>query len=85
MKGNNLTEAVSMPGTQFALESDENEENSMFDSIQIEEKEPKDRMALYISRPIAREFKKVAIDEGVDYSNLAELVFTAFLKSKQKI
>ncbi len=74
-----------MPGTQSALASDESEENRMFDSIQIEEKEDKIRMALYISRPIAREFKKVAIDQGIDYSNLAQLVFTAFLKAKQKI
>lgn len=73
-----------MPGTQFGA-AEEESERSMFDSIQIEEKEPKDRMALYISRPIARAFKKAAIDEGIDFSNLAELVFTAFLKSKQKI
>lgn len=55
--------------------------DDVFEALKVMPKGPKDRMALYISRPIAKEFKKLAIDEGTDYSTLAELVFRAFLKS----
>jgi hypothetical protein len=58
---------------------------SIFDSVGVKKKESKDRMALYISPSVAKEFKKLAIDEGTDYSTLAEKVFEAFLKSKGRI
>lgn len=39
------------------------------------------KMTLYISKGIAKEFKKLAIDEELDYSQLAEQAFTEFVKN----
>ena len=40
------------------------------------------KMTLYISKGIAKEFKKLAIDEEVDYSQLAEQAFMEFVKNR---
>ncbi len=74
-----------LPAPQTAKEEETDDERA-FESLKVlPEKEVKDRMALYISKPIAREFKKLAIDEGTDFSTLAEYVFEAFLRSRQRI
>jgi len=39
------------------------------------------KMTLYISKGIAKEFKKLAIDEELDYSQLAEQAFTEFVQN----
>ena len=39
------------------------------------------KMTLYISKGIAKEFKKLAIDEEVDYSKLAEQAFIEFVQN----
>ena len=39
------------------------------------------KMTLYISKGIAKEFKKLAIDEELDYSQLAEQAFQEFVKN----
>jgi hypothetical protein len=75
-----------MEPTPQPAPDDTPQEDLTFESLKnIPEKESKTRMALYINKPIAREFKKLAIDEGIDFSSLAELVFTAFLKSRNRI
>ena len=42
------------------------------------------KMTLYISKPVAKEFKKLAIDEEKDYSELATLALSQFVKSRQE-
>jgi len=39
------------------------------------------KMTLYISKGTAKAFKKLAIDEELDYSQLAEQAFTEFVKN----
>lgn len=39
------------------------------------------KMTLYISKGIAKEFKKLAIDEELDYSQLAEQAFIEFVQN----
>lgn len=42
------------------------------------------KMTLYISKPVAKEFKKLAIDEEKDYSELANLALSQFVQSRQQ-
>ena len=39
------------------------------------------KMTLYISKVVAKEFKKLAIDEELDYSQLAEQAFKEFVQN----
>ena len=40
------------------------------------------KMTLYISKTVAKEFKKLAIDEEKDYSELANLALSQFVESR---
>jgi hypothetical protein len=42
------------------------------------------KMTLYISKPVAKEFKKLAIDEEKDYSELATLALSQFMQNRQQ-
>jgi hypothetical protein len=41
----------------------------------------KSKMTLYISKPTAKEFKKLAVDLEKDYSELADLAFQEYVQN----
>lgn len=42
------------------------------------------KMTLYIRKPVVKEFKKLAIDKEMDYSELATLVFQEYVQHNQQ-
>jgi hypothetical protein len=42
------------------------------------------KMTLYITKSVAKEFKKLAIDKEKDYSELATLAFSQFVQNEQQ-
>ena len=47
--------------------------------------DPSVKVTLYINQKVVKEFKKLAIDEGLPYSELAELAFSAYLQKEGKL
>jgi hypothetical protein len=41
------------------------------------------KMTLYIEKPIVKEFKKLAIDKEMDYSQLATRAFAEYVRNHQ--
>lgn len=41
------------------------------------------KMTLYIQKPVVKEFKKLAIDKEMDYSELATIAFAEYVQNHQ--
>ena len=62
-----------MPATKKAKQNE----------IMEEKIEERDRMTVYISKPIAKKFKILAIETEKDYSQLAEIAFIELLEKNK--
>jgi len=47
--------------------------------------DPSVKVTLYINERVVKELKKLAIDEGLPYSELAEIAFSAYLQKEGKL
>ncbi len=75
------TKEVSMAAPKHVVESKQKQGKVENNSMSIEDTDEAIKMTLYIKKSIAKAFKKAAIDEEVEFSELANIAFTEYVQN----